>query len=205
MTKIKICGLMRLEDIAYVNAYRPDYGGFIFAKSRRQVDGEWVKGLRSFLDPEIAVTGVFVNEPIDNVAKLCENKTIDVVQLHGDEDMEYMETLKKKISNPVVKALRVKDGSEIVQAEMFPCDYLLLDTYVSNQYGGSGECFDLKLISSVKKPFFLAGGLTVENVSDKVNRIHPFGVDVSSGVEGDDGWKDRNKIRTFIENVRRGQ
>ena len=205
MTKVKICGLMRLEDVAYVNAYRPEYAGFVFAGSRRQVDGEWVKGLRSFLDPDILVTGVFVNEPVENILRLCHNKTIDVIQLHGDETEAYIDEIKKNTGNPIIKALRVKNTEDVLRAQQFPCDYLLLDTYTKSQYGGSGEEFDLSLVPSLSKPFFLAGGLTSENVAEKIKAVRPYAVDISSGVEGEDGWKDMDKIKTFIEKVREAE
>lgn len=201
-TRVKICGLMRLEDVAYVNEYQPEYAGFVFAESRRKVDGEWVKGLRLFLDPQIQAAGVFVNEKPETILTLCDSKTIDVIQLHGDEDEAYMEYLKKRISNPVIKAIRVQNQSQIEEAQRWPCDYLLLDTYTKGQYGGSGQEFDLSLIPQMQKPFFLAGGLSADNVRAKIDTCHPYAVDISSGVEGADGWKDINKIRKFIERVR---
>ncbi len=204
-TKVKICGLMRLEDVAYVNDYQPEYVGFVFAKTRRQVNGDWAKRLRLFLDPQIQTVGVFVNESVDVIAGLCENKTIHVVQLHGDEDEAYISDLKKKVGNPIVKAVRVREQQDVLRAEQLPCDYLLLDTYVKGQYGGSGKTFDLELIPKLTKPFFLAGGLTADNVQEKIKACHPYAVDISSGVEGDDGWKDREKIRLFIDKVREEQ
>ncbi len=204
-TKVKICGLMRLEDVAYVNDYQPEYVGFVFAKTRRQVNGDWAKRLRLFLDPQIQTVGVFVNESVDVIAGLCENKTIHVVQLHGDEDEAYISDLKKKVGNPIVKAVRVREQQDVWRAEQLPCDYLLLDTYVKGQYGGSGKTFDLELIPKLTKPFFLAGGLTADNVQEKIKACHPYAVDISSGVEGDDGWKDREKIRLFIDKVREEQ
>lgn len=201
-TKVKICGLMRLEDVACVNACRPEYAGVVFAESRRKVDGEWVKGLRAYLDPEIEVTGVFVNEEPEKILSLCDGGVIDAVQLHGDEDEAYMEYLKERISNPIIKAVRVQNQAQILQAQKWPCDFLLLDTYTKGQYGGSGQTFNLSLIPQMQKPFFLAGGLTAANVREKIELCHPYAVDISSGVEGEDGWKDSNKIREFIERVR---
>ena len=205
MTKIKICGLMRLEDISYVNGYQPDYAGFVFAPGRHQVDEEWVRGLKLFLDPEIATVGVFVNQPIDLVAGMCERGTINLVQLHGDEDEEYIEKLKAKTGNPVIKAVRVRTTQDVLDADRLPCDYLLLDTYIKGVYGGSGQSFDLALIPKLQKPYFLAGGLTPENVQEKIRISRPFGVDTSSGVEGEDGWKDLDKVRLFIVRAREEQ
>lgn len=202
MIKVKVCGLMVLEDVAYVNAYMPEYAGFVFAPGRHQVDGEWVKGLRMFLNPEIQVVGVFVNEEIEKIKKLCKDGTIDVIQLHGDENEQYLEELKAQVENPVIKALRVQSEEQLMEANNLSCDYLLLDTYTKGQYGGSGMSFDLNLIPKMKKPFFLAGGLTPDNVREKIRASHPYAVDISSGVEGVDGFKDREKIQKFIENVR---
>ena len=205
MTKIKICGLMRLEDISYVNGYQPDYAGFVFAPGRHQVDEEWVRGLKLFLDPEIATVGVFVNQPIDLVVGMCERGTINLVQLHGDEDEEYIKKLKAKTGNPVIKAVRVRTTQDVLDADRLPCDYLLLDTYIKGVYGGSGQSFDLALIPKLQKPYFLAGGLTPENVQEKIRISRPFGVDTSSGVEGEDGWKDLDKVRLFIVRAREEQ
>ena len=205
MTKVKICGLMRLEDISYVNGYQPDYAGFVFAPGRHQVDEEWVRGLKLFLDPEITTVGLFVNQPFDLVAGMCDRKTIDVVQLHGEEDEEYIEKLKEKTGRSVIKAVRVKTTQDILDADQLPCDYLLLDTYIKGVYGGSGQSFDLGLIPKLQKPYFLAGGLTSENIQEKIRSCHPFGVDTSSGVEGEDGWKDLDKVRLFISKAREEQ
>ncbi len=204
-TKVKICGLTRPEEITYVNEYQPEYVGFVFAKSRRQVDCNQARNLRRLLDPQIQVTGVFVNESEDVIARLCENKTIDVVQLHGEEDESYIRKLRERIEHPIIKAVRVRGAQDILAAEKLPCEYLLLDTYMKGQYGGSGKAFDLGLIPRLTKPFFLAGGLTAEQVQEKIHACHPYAVDISSGVEGEDGLKDREKIRIFIEKVREEQ
>lgn len=202
MTKVKICGLMTQEDIACVNDCMPEYAGFVFAPSRRQVTEPLAKELRMDLNPGIQAVGVFVNEEKENIAKLCEEGIINVVQLHGDEDEAYIRELKSLIKAPVIKALRVRSKEQAIQANDLPCDYLLLDTYTKGQYGGSGETFDLGLIPPMKKPFFLAGGLTQHNVRERIISCSPYAVDVSSGVEGERGQKERVKIQEFIEKVR---
>lgn len=201
MVKIKICGLSRPEDIAFVNEALPDYIGFVFAKSRRQVSFETAKELKSILNPTIRTVGVFVNEDIERVIRLCNRNIIDIVQLHGDEGKDYILTLKEKISNPVIKAVRVRGKEDIRKAENLGSDYLLLDAYREGQYGGSGNTFDWSVIHNVSKPYFLAGGIQSDNIIAAINNVKPFAVDVSSGVESE-GVKDRNKIIDIITKIR---
>jgi len=198
MTKVKICGLSREEDILAVNRWRPDYIGFVFAPSRRRVTFEKARYLKSFLNPEITAVGVFVDEPLYYVASLVQDGIVDAVQLHGDEDASYIENLKQKVSCPVIKAVRVKSKEQILDAEKLPCDMLLLDSYQEDTLGGSGKSFDYSLIPSLNKPFFLAGGLNASNIQKAILTCSPYGVDISSGVETD-GLKDEQKIRELIE------
>lgn len=200
MSKIKICGLSRLCDIDFVNRYKPDYIGFVFAKSKRQVTDEQAKALKARLDTAILAVGVFVNDSIEHIEFLCESGIIDVVQLHGDEDERYIRELKSRVQNPVIKAVRVQSSEDILTAEKLPCDMLLLDTYTKGMYGGSGSTFDHKLIPPLKKPFFVAGGLNLDNIH-AVCGCGYYGLDISSGVETD-GFKDENKIKRIIEIIR---
>ncbi len=201
-TKIKICGLRREEDILAVNRYLPEYAGFVFAKSRRQVTREQAQRLVSLMDKRIAPVGVFVNGEIEEIAGLVNSGTIRVIQLHGDEDEAYIRRLREKTGDaPVIKAVRVQSAEQIFTAQSLPCDGLLLDTYVNGAYGGSGECFDKAVIPQLEKPYFLAGGLSAGNVRNEIAKCSPYGVDVSSAVETD-GWKDAQKINAFICAVR---
>ncbi len=202
MTKIKICGLTRLQDIEYVNEALPDYIGFVFAKSRRQISPEMASQLKNALDCRIKAVGVFVNENISTISKLCSFSIIDYVQLHGDEDEEYLLELRQKISNPIIKAIRVKDLSSIEAAEQLSCEFALLDTYSDKEYGGTGKTFDWKLASSMEKPFFLAGGLNSSNAEAAITNSQPYCLDVSSGVETN-GIKDRFKIIDMVSLVRK--
>ncbi len=186
------------------NRLRPDYIGFVFAKSRRQVSPELAKSLRRQLEPGISAVGVFVNEEPDHIAALCERGIIDLVQLHGDEDQTYLETLREQVSCPIIKAVRVRNVEDILSAASFNCSYLLLDSYSKTMYGGSGQGFDLHLIPQMEKPYFLAGGLTPENVRDKVAACHPYAIDASSGVEGEDSYKSYDKMKRLIDQVREG-
>jgi phosphoribosylanthranilate isomerase len=202
MTKIKICGLTREEDINSVNRWLPDYAGFVFCKSRRQVDPKQAGKLRKMLDERIKPVGVFVNASIEFIEKLYCEGVIDLAQLHGDESSDYISELKNRIACPVIKAVRVKSTEQILRYEKCPCDILLLDSYVEGIYGGSGKTFNHLFVPKLdKKEFFIAGGLNSENIEQAIRMLKPYGVDVSSGVESN-GVKDDGKISRIIQLVR---
>ena len=203
MTKIKICGLTRTEDIDVVNEFLPDYVGFVFAKSRRQVSAEQAKELKKRLKPEIKAVGVFVNEKPENIAEIANQGIIDLIQIHGDEDAAYCAQLRKLTQAPIIKVVRAEREDDHAGIEEFDCDYYLFDTLSSKEYGGTGKAFDHSLLynKEIKKPFFVAGGLNQENVAAVIEVIKPFGVDTSGGVETD-GIKDINKIKEFIKQGR---
>lgn len=208
--KTKICGLKSLHEIAIVNKYSPDYVGFVFAGEKRKIDEEVALSLRRELSRDIQSVGVFVNESIDRIAKMCEKNIIQLVQLHGDEDRDYINFLKLKVGAPIIKAVRVQSVEQILEALTLPCDYFLYDTYSVISYGGEGKRFDETILTEVykeslnneskeflQKPYFIAGGLTAQNVSLLDSKLEPYGVDVSSGVECK-GQKDEEKIRKFL-------
>nr|WP_319489004.1 phosphoribosylanthranilate isomerase [uncultured Caproiciproducens sp.] len=201
MTKVKICGLTRIEDIAAANMTRPDYIGFVFAQSRRKIDYDTAARLKAALHSGIQSVGVFVDEAIENIASLVQANILDAVQLHGSEDAAYMERLRTTIGVPIIKAVRVQSSEQILTYSSMPCDYLLLDTYVRGEQGGSGKCFDWSIIPNMRKPYFLAGGLNGQNVKNAVKILHPYCVDVSSGVETD-SVKDSDKMLEFVKQVR---
>ena len=203
MTKIKICGLTRTEDIELVNEFLPDYIGFVFAKSRRQVSAEQAKELKNKLRPAIKAVGVFVNEKPENIAEIANQGIIDLIQIHGDEDAAYCAQLRKLTQAPIIKVVRVEREDDFAGIEEFDCDYYLFDTLSSKEYGGTGKAFDHSLLynKEIKKPFFVAGGLNQDNVAAVIEVIKPFGVDTSGGVETD-GIKDANKIKEFIKQGR---
>lgn len=201
MIRIKICGLRRMEDVLGVHTFDINDAGFVFAKSPRQIDEETAAGLREKLRPDIDAVGVFVNEEPGKIIRLVKNGTIQKVQLHGDEDAVYIQNLKQEIGCPIVKAVRVQSEASIQQAEALGADMLLLDTYVKNMRGGSGQTFDLKHVPELGIPWYMAGGLTPENVADRLKEKEPYGVDISSGVETD-GYKDMKKIEKFTAMVR---
>lgn len=202
MTKVKICGLKRIEDIKYANRLLPDYAGFVFADSPRQISPEEAQQLRSQLDPKIQSVGVFVNQEIDFIKQLVLLNTINLVQLHGDENTNYCARLRQEVKVPIIKVLRVVDTDSLRDAGVYDCDYLLLDTYNKSFYGGSGQRFSHKILEQAKlpKPYFIAGGLNADNVGAALS-LGAYAVDVSSGVETN-GIKDFEKMQAFIAQVK---
>lgn len=201
MTKIKLCGLSRMCDIEAVNELKPEYIGFVFAaKSRRYVAPERAAELKKSLRSGICAVGVFVNESPEKVGKLLNEDIIDIAQLHGSEDEEYIRKLRRFTDKPVIKAFRIDGGKDVENAMNSSADYVLLDS----GNGGTGTAFDWKLIQNMKRPYFLAGGLDAGNVGNAVKSLNPYGVDVSSGVETD-GYKDREKMAEFVIAVRKGE
>ena len=198
MTKIKLCGLSRQCDIEWANELKPDYIGFIFwSKSKRNVSPERAKELKALLSPDIKAVGVFVDEPIENIAKLLSDNIIDLAQLHGSEDEEYIARLRTLSDKPRIKAFLLKSKEDAKRAEKSTADHILLDSGM-----GTGKGFDRSLLKNISRPYFLAGGLYPENVGIAVDTLSPYAVDVSSGIETDN-FKDRNKMAAFVNAVRK--
>ena len=194
MTKIKFCGLKRIEDIKYANELKPDFVGFVFApKSKRFVNADTAKELKNLLDTEIKAVGVFVDEDINVVTKLLKDGIIDIAQLHGSEDEEYIKSLRAICDKPIIKAFTIVSKDDIKKANESTADFVLLDSGK-----GSGVTFDWDLIKEVNRPYFLAGGLDCDNVENALNSLTPFAVDVSSGIETD-GFKDFDKMCRFAQ------
>ena len=257
MTKIKLCGLSRTQDIEAANALRPDYIGFVFApKSKRYVTPEKARDLRALLAPGIQAVGVFVNADPENVARLLNAGIIDIAQLHGTEDEAYIARLRKLTNRPIIQAFRlsiapagspagttplnadpnfalalpaaqkIADSANnqaaqalaaavadamaaqarvmadlaaaqvLAAAAASSADFILFDSGA-----GSGELLARNVLKGFSRPYFLAGGLAPDNVAEAISDLHPFAVDVSSGVETD-GVKDVVKMREFCEAVR---
>ena len=197
--EIKICGIRREEDIEIINKYKPDYIGFVFAKSKRQVTPEKARELSQILTGDTKTVGVFVNASYGDIKNAVDVARLDVVQLHGDEDEEYIKNL--DVDCEIWKAVRMRDGEDIPDVK--GADRLLLDKYTEKEYGGSGKTFDWSSVGTVKtdKPIILAGGLSKDNVRGGIKIFNPVCVDVSSSVETD-GFKDEKKIKEFINTVR---
>lgn len=197
MTRIKLCGLTGDEDIIAANRLRPEYIGFIFwEKSRRYLSAKGAEALKKMLDPAILAVGVFVDEDIAGVQSLLEKGIIDIAQLHGNEDEDYIIKLRQNSGKPVIKAFRVRDGDDVREAVDSPADYILFDSGA-----GGGRLLDWSLLREVERPYYLAGGLTPDNVVQAVNLLTPYAVDVSSGIETD-GIKDEEKMTRFVNAVR---
>ncbi len=194
---IKCCGMFRDEDIDAVNVAKPDICGFIvnFPKSHRSVSPERVAELSSKLDAAVIACGVFVDEDPELVASMVRDGSIQMVQLHGHEDSGYIDEVKAAVEAPVVKAFKVRSAADVEEAERCNADLVLLDNGA-----GTGESFDWSLVSNVKRPFILAGGLDPDNVASAISQTHPLGVDMSSGIETED-LKDAKKIAAAVAAV----
>ena len=195
--RIKICGLMKIEDILTVNEAKPDYAGFMFyERSKRYITPDTAKVFYERLDRSIKAVGVFVDKEISDIAKIAEEGIIDIVQLHGHESEKYIRELRMHVSLPVIKAFSVTGPVVVEEANRSPADMVLLDSGA----GGTGTRFNWDLISKVRRDYFLAGGLDPDNAGEAA-KLGSYALDVSSGVETD-GHKDADKIRRFIEEVR---
>ncbi|WP_028044473.1 phosphoribosylanthranilate isomerase [Candidatus Stoquefichus massiliensis] len=192
--KIKICGLFREQDVKYVNQAMPDYIGFVFAKSKRQITIDQAYHFKKMLNPHILTVGVFVDAPISEIKTVVQLGIIDIVQLHGQEDQKYISQLKHQVHLPLIKAMTVED----IYSEYEDIDYYLFDS--SN--AGSGRCFDWTLIPQIRKPFFLAGGIRLSNIDEAI-KLDCYGIDISSGVETH-GYKDQEKINEIVWRVKNG-
>lgn len=198
MTAIKMCGLTRECDIQAVNEIKPEYIGFVFwAKSKRYLSPEKALELKKQLDENIKAVGVFVDESVEKVAELLENDIIDIAQLHGHENEDYIKNLREMTDKPMIQAFRIRSESDIEKAVKSKADMILLDAGM-----GNGNVFDWSLIKNIQRPYFLAGGLNGENVAEAVKILKPYAVDVSSGIETD-GLKDMKKMAEFSAVVRK--
>lgn len=206
MTKVKICGLSRPEDIFQANKLKSDYIGFVFyPKSKRAVTQSQAALLKAMLDKEIKAVGVFVNADIAFIEKLAQLRIIDLVQLHGDEDSLYIQELRKRVYIPIIKAIRVQGEESLQNLRNYPVDFFLFDTYKPGHYGGTGERFNLELEGvTIPKPYFIAGGLDASNVAQVIaQNPHAYAVDVSGGVEDSaTGLKDAQKMADFVAQVK---
>ncbi len=211
MTRIKICGLMRDCDVDYVNEACHEYVGFVFAHTRREISAETAGRFRRNLRKEIQAVGVFVDEEPERVVWLLQEGIIDIAQLHGRESAAYVEQLKKRTGSMLIKALhpeQITAETDVRQEKDIYADYIragvdyfLFDSRSATMVGGTGKTFDWRLIPEGNHPFFLAGGLQTDNIEAALQAVHPYAVDISSGVETD-GAKDREKILEIVRRIR---
>jgi len=216
--KVKFCGIRRPEDVKAVNRLHPDFIGFVFAKSKRQVTVPEASVMKNLLAKGIKTVAVLVNMPAEEAAELANSGIADLLQLHGEEDAPYIARLKMLTDAKIIKAIRLRDGAGAANsnrrllAEAAQADYYLFDTWVPHAYGGTGKMFPLSLLKGLPldKPFFLAGGLDADHVSDVMRQLREdtklcryfFGVDVSGGIESN-GNKDPAKMECFIREIRK--
>lgn len=200
MTRIKMCGLSRMEDIEAANRLYPDYVGFVFwPDSSRYIAPEQALALKEQLDEDITVVGVFVDAPVRFVTALLNEDLIDIAQLHGAEDDAYIAALRSALRAPdekaIMKSFIVKGQEDLDAARATSADMVLLDAGL-----GSGRAFDWQLLQGFDRPYFLAGGLNPENVGEALSQTGAAYVDTSSGIETD-GAKDPAKMQAFIQAV----
>lgn len=202
MTKLKICGLRRKDDIDYVNEFQPDYAGFILSEPFwRHIGLDKLRELTGQLSKKITPVGVFVNESVETILPFAEY--LGVIQLHGDEDDDYIRKLKEHTDCEIWKAIRPQTSDEISNACSGLADKLLIDSFSKDSVGGTGKVGNWDIIKNaeITKPFFLAGGISADNIKEAIKTIKPYGVDVSSSVETNK-YKDKEKIRTFVLKAR---
>lgn len=199
--KIKICGLKSLEDISFVNEAQVDFAGFVFAKeSKRKISLNQAIAMKKALSENIKSIGVFVNENIENILEVINAKVIDIIQLHGCEDNQYINELKSKTDLKIIKAFKADENLKY-NIDNTLADFILIDSYNKNNFGGTGEVFDWGLIPETDKKIFLAGGLNAQNIINAINKTNPYCVDINSGVETD-GKKDKQKILEITKLVK---
>ena len=202
-TRVKICGITRIEDAMTAAQAGADAIGFVFdPKSPRHVHPDQALKIARALPPFITIVGLFVNAAPDAIEGVLSHVPLDLIQFHGNEKPEQC----RRYHRSYIKAIHMKPDVDLREMARLYGDAtgLLLDTYVADVAGGSGQAFDWNRIPrDLGKPVILAGGLTPENVAEAVRKVRPFAVDVSSGVELSKGIKDANKISAFIEAVGR--
>ncbi|MEW9501783.1 phosphoribosylanthranilate isomerase [Jeotgalibacillus marinus] len=199
--KVKICGLQQEEHVRESVSSGADFIGFVFAPSKRNVSIEQAQKLVAMLPSTVKSVGVFVNPTKEELEETIQQVGLDIVQLHGDETAEFCAS----ISKPVIKAFSINSVEDFDQTNDYPVDYHLVDAPGSTYRGGSGHTFDWSLIQNQQKKtsLILAGGLSVENITQAIKTVKPYAVDVSSGVETD-GVKDGQKIQEFIQRAKAG-
>jgi len=215
--KVKMCGISKVETIPAVVEAKPDYMGLVFAPSKRQVTVDQAKTLVEELhkqytkrynngaeqsnDDEIKTVGVFVNETLENLVTIATEVNLDVVQLHGDEDEAFIQSLKERTNVEVWKAVQIRSAADAEAWIDSSADMLLFDAYHKDERGGTGEVFDWSCLDEFERPFMLAGGIDSTNVARAIRTVRSYGIDISSGIETE-GVKDNEKIKAFTNIVR---
>ena len=215
--KVKMCGISKVETIPAIVDAKPDYMGLVFAPSKRQVTVDQAKILVEELhrgyakkygsDTEhdkngtIKTVGVFVNETVENLVTIANEANLDAVQLHGDEDEAFIQSLKERTNVEVWKAVQIRSAADVEKWIDSSADMLLFDAYHKDERGGTGEVFDWSSLDTFERPFMLAGGIDSTNVARAIRTVRPYGIDISSGIETN-GVKDDEKITAFTKIVK---
>ena len=221
--KVKMCGISKVETIPAVIEANPDYMGLVFAPSKRQVTVDQAKSLVKELHKQygnrysrdevqcsnqtlihqefIKTVGIFVNETLDNLVTIATEVNLDAVQLHGDEDEAFIQSLKERTNVEVWKAVQIRSAADAEAWIDSSADMLLFDAYHKDERGGMGEVFDWSCLDEFERPFMLAGGIDSTNVARAIRTVRPYGIDISSGIETE-GVKDDEKIKAFTNIVR---
>ena len=221
--KIKMCGISKIETIPAIVDAKPDYMGLVFAPSKRQVTVDQAKTLVEELHKQyvnrynrdaeqysnqtlihqefIKTVGIFVNETLDNLVTIATEVNLDAVQLHGDEDEAFIQSLKERTNVEVWKAVQIRSAADAEAWIDSSADMLLFDAYHKDERGGTGEVFDWSSLDEFERPFMLAGGIDSTNVARAIRTVRPYGIDISSGIETE-GVKDNEKIKAFTNIVR---
>jgi phosphoribosylanthranilate isomerase len=204
-TKIKFCGMTRLEDAELAVALDAwAIGLILWPGSKRAADTDAALRISNAVRRKVEVAGVFVNQPLDEVAALADMLHLSLIQLHGDEGPSYAKEIGRRTGAKVIKAQSVRLAADVVAVQAFRTDFHLLDTHREGLRGGTGETFDWSMLARRRSevPLILSGGLTPDNVADAIEAVHPFAVDVASGVEASPGVKDHDKMKAFAAAVR---
>ena len=208
--KVKMCGISKVETIPAIVDAKPDYMGLVFAPSKRQVTVEQAKILIEELHKQcinhydikvVKTVGVFVNETLDNLVRIADTANLDAVQLHGDEDEAFIQSLKERTNVEVWKAIQIRTAADTEKWIDSSADMLLFDAYHKDERGGTGEVFDWSSLDAFERPFMLAGGIDSTNVARAIRTVRPYGIDISSGIETN-GMKDDKKITAFTKIVK---
>ena len=208
--KVKMCGISKVETIPAVVEAKPDYMGLVFAPSKRQVTVEQAEILVKELHKQcinhydtkvVKTVGVFVNETLDNLVRIADTANLDAVQLHGDEDETFIQSLKERTNVEVWKAIQIRTAADTEKWIDSSADMLLFDAYHKDERGGTGEVFDWSSLDAFERPFMLAGGIDSTNVARAIRTVRPYGIDISSGIETN-GVKDDEKITAFTKIVK---
>ena len=208
--KVKMCGISKVKTIPAVVEAKPDYMGLVFAPSKRQVTVEQAEILVEELHKQcinhydtkvVKTVGVFVNEALDNLVRIADTANLDAVQLHGDEDETFIQSLKERTNVEVWKAIQIRTAADTEKWIDSSADMLLFDAYHKDERGGTGEVFDWSSLDAFERPFMLAGGIDSTNVARAIRTVRPYGIDISSGIETN-GVKDDEKITAFTKIVK---